>query len=138
MTYGEQVGSVRRTLHRALVRHVAERSELPITHLMALRVVATSEVKTQAELAERLLIDAPAASRMVAGLEKDGLIKRTVGEDRRCVCLHVTAAAKKEVAIIEEGLLWLEREVRAHLTQKEFDTSKLLLKKLQVAMASGK
>ncbi len=138
MTYGEQVGSVRRTLHRALVRHVAERSELPITHLMALRVVASSEVQTQAELAERLLIDAPAASRMVAGLERDGLIKRTAGEDRRCVCLQVTAAAKKEVAIIEEGLLWLEREVRKHLTQKEFDTSKALLKKLQVAMASGK
>ncbi|MDP2274797.1 MAG: MarR family transcriptional regulator [Archangium sp.] len=138
MTYGEQVGSLRRTLHRAIVLHVAERSDRPITQLMALRVIASSEVKTQAELAERLLIDAPAASRMVAGLERDGLIKRTVGEDRRCVCLQVTAAAKKEVAIIDEGLQWLEREVRSHLTQKEFDTSKALLKKLQVSMASGK
>ena len=66
MTYGEQVGSLRRTLHRAIVLHVAERSDRPIPQLMALRVIASSEVQTQAELAERLLIDAPAASRMVS------------------------------------------------------------------------
>lgn len=138
MTFGEQIGSLRRTLHRAIVLRVAERSQRPITQLMALRVIASSEVQTQAELAERLLIDAPAASRLLAGLEKEGLVKRTVGEDRRCVRLQVTAAAKKEIAIIEEGLRWLDREVRAHLTPKEFATSKLLIEKLQAAMSSVK
>ncbi len=138
MTFGEQIGSLRRTLHRAIVLRVAERSQRPITQLMALRVIASSEVQTQAELAERLLIDAPAASRLLAGLEKEGLVKRTVGEDRRCVRLQVTAAAKKEIAIIEEALRWLDREVRAHLTPKEFATSKLLFEKLQAAMSSVK
>lgn len=137
MTFGEQVGSLRRTLHRALVRHLAERSERPFSHLLALRAISRREVETQVQLAERLLIDAPAASRLVAVLEQERLIKRTVGEDRRCVCLQVTPLAKQEIAIIEEGLVWLDDLVRQHLTPREIETSKALMAKLQQAVHDG-
>ena len=135
MTFGEQVGSLRRTLHRALVRHLAERTRRPFPQLLALRAISRGEVETQVELAERLMIDAPATSRLVAVLEKEKLLKRTVGEDRRCVCLQVLPAAKKEIAIVDEGLAWLDAEVRKHLTKKEFDESKALLARLQRGLA---
>lgn len=92
-------------------------------------------VRKRPQLAERLLIDAPAASRLVATLEKQKLLKRNVGEDRRCVCLEVLPAAKKEIAIIDEGLAWLDEEVRHHLTKKEFEESKALLARLQRGIA---
>lgn len=138
MSYAEQVGSLRRTLHRALVRRVALRSDRPVTQLLALRSICLNEVKTQSELAERLLIDAPAASRMLARLEGEGLIKRTEGSDRRCVRLQVTAAARREITAIDEGLRWLDREVRRHLSRKEVDASKVLLRRLQQGMARAK
>jgi DNA-binding MarR family transcriptional regulator len=134
MTYAEQVGSLRRALHRALVRYLAERTERPVMQLLALRVVSRAEVQTQAQLAERLLVDAPAASRLVATLEEEGLVKRTTGEDRRCVCLSVTAAAKKEVAIIDEALRWLDGQVRENVSAKEYESSMAVLAKIQAGL----
>jgi DNA-binding MarR family transcriptional regulator len=135
MTYGEQVGSLRRTLHRQLVRHLAGRSKRPLPQLLALLSISRGDVETQVELAERLLIDAPAASRMVALLEKEKLLKRNVGEDRRCVCLEVLPAAKDEIKIIREGLAWLDDEVRKHLSKKEFEQSMALMARLQGGLA---
>lgn len=120
------------------MRRVALRSDRPVTQLLALRSICLNEVKTQSELAERLLIDAPAASRMLARLEGEGLIKRTEGSDRRCVRLQVTAAARREITAIDEGLRWLDREVRRHLSRKEVDASKVLLRRLQQGMARAK
>ena len=134
MTYAEQVGSLRRALHRALVRHLAERTERPVMQLLALRAISRTEVQTQAQLAERLLIDAPAASRLVATLEEEKLVKRTTGEDRRCVCLSVTAAAKKEIAVIEEALRWLDGEVRQNVSAKEYEASMAVLAKVQAGI----
>ena len=101
MNFTEQVGALRRTLRRAIIRRVALGSDRPLPQLQALRLVAKEEVQTQAELAERLLIDAPAASRLVMRLEEDGLLKRMPGSDRRCVCLKVTPAAKAEIAVMD-------------------------------------
>ena len=134
MTWGEQIGALRRTLHRALVRHVAERSDRPVTQLLALRAISKKQVATQAELAERLLIDAPAASRLVTLLEREGLLERTAGADRRCVCLRVTSAARKEIAVIDEGLSWLDREIGRQLSAEEFASSKALLARLQTGL----
>ncbi len=136
MTYGEKVGSLRRTLHRALVKHVSTRTNRPIAHLLALRSISRDEVNTQAQLAERLLIDAPATSRLLVKLEQEGLVKRSEGADRRCVCLKVTPAARKEIAVIDDGLRWLEGEVRRHLTAKEFELSKKVLTRLQQSIAT--
>jgi MarR family transcriptional regulator for hemolysin len=131
MTFGETVGSLRRTLHRALVRRIALRSDRPFPHLLAMRAIKRAEVRSQAELAERLLIDAPATSRLVVRLESEGLLRRKEGSDRRSVRLQTTSAAAKEVAAIDEGLAWLDREVRRHLTPREFETAIALMWKVQ-------
>jgi DNA-binding MarR family transcriptional regulator len=135
MTFAEQVGSLRRSLHRALARYLAERTDRPLAHLQALRVISRSEVQTQAQLAERLLIDAPAASRMLSRLEEEGLVKRTQGADRRCVCIAVTGAAKKEIALFEGALKWLDQRVREELSVKEYEATKAVLGRVQLKFA---
>src|SRR5687767_1208058 len=96
LTFAEELGALRRTFHRALVRKLAREVSRPFLQLQALRLIALEEVHTQAELAERLLIDAPAASRLVSKLAAEKLIKRCTGSDRRCVALELTARARSE------------------------------------------
>jgi DNA-binding MarR family transcriptional regulator len=134
LTFTEQVGALRRTLRRALIQRVASKSERPLNHLQALRLISRTEVQTQAELAQRLLIDAPAASRLVESLEREGLLKRTPGSDRRCVCLKATASAKAEIAVIDDAMDWLDAKVKAALTGKELSAAAKVLAKLQLSL----
>jgi DNA-binding MarR family transcriptional regulator len=122
---------LRRTLHREISRRLGEETLRPFQQLLALRVVALGEVKTQAQLAERLLIDPPAACRMVTKLESDGFLERCEGSDRRCVHLETTQAAKEELAIFEQRLAEVDREVRKHITADEYATMMRVMEKLQ-------
>ncbi|HYO51894.1 MarR family winged helix-turn-helix transcriptional regulator [Archangium sp.] len=134
MTLPEQVGSLRRTLYRLLTRRLSGRTRRPLTQLLALKFIAARGVRTQAELAERLLVDAPAVSRLVDRLEEDGLVKRCTGEDRRSVRLQVTEASRAELAVLEEEAQWLDDEAGRHLTPSELSELKRLLDKLQVGL----
>lgn len=131
MTLAEQIGAVRRVLNRSLARHVAQKTTRPLLHLIALRSILRAEVQTQAALAERLLIDAAAASRLVDRLEKEGLVRRCAGINRRCVRLEVTRAAQREVEIIESGLEWLDQQIRQYASPQEIRRTSRLLEKLQ-------
>jgi MarR family transcriptional regulator, transcriptional regulator for hemolysin len=131
MTLPEQVGALRRTMHRLVTRRLGERTRRPFQHLLALKFIALREVRTQAELAERLLMDAPAVSRMMDRLEEEGLVERRAGEDRRCVRLAVTEASRAEVEILEEESQRLDDEVGRHLTTEEMRELKRLLAKVQ-------
>ena len=131
MTLPEQVGALKRAVHRALSRKLAAETKRPILHLSALYVIARGEVKTQSELAARLLIDAPAASRLVDRLEADGLLRRAPGSDRRSVHLRVTPASRPHVAVLEAALEWLDVEVKRHLSKPEIDAAMRAMAKLQ-------
>lgn len=134
MTLGEQVSSVRRALHRLLSRRLSKRTDRPFMQMVALKVIDRGEVRSQAALAEQLLMDPPAVSRMVDRLVEDGLLKRCAGDDRRCVRLEVTSAGQAEAAAFHEEGQWVETEVRKHLTAQEWKTLRLLLEKLQGAL----
>lgn len=134
MTLAEQVAAVKRTVHRLLTRRLSKRTDRPFTQMLALKVVDRGEVQVQATLAERLLVDAPAVSRLVDRLVDDGLMKRAPGQDRRCVRLEVTEAGRKEVAVYHSELERLESEVRKHLTAQEAKTLRHLLEKLQTGL----
>lgn len=86
---------------------------------------------TQATLAEHLLMDAPAVSRMVDRLENDGLVKRCAGENRRCVRLQATEAAKAEVAVLREAAQWVDNVAGRYLTSVEMRELERLLDKLR-------
>lgn len=138
MTLAEQIGAVRRVLSRSLARHVAQKTTRPLLHLIALRSILRSEVQTQAALAERLLIDAAAASRLVDRLEKEGLVRRCAGINRRCVRLEVTRAAQREVEIIESGLEWLDQQIQQYASPQEIRRTSRLLEKLQEGLTSSR
>lgn len=131
MTLIEQVVRLRRTLHGLLHRRMTEVSEIPLQQLLILRVIEQGVARTQAEVADRLLMDAAAVCRSVQRLENQGLLVRSRGEDRRSMRLDVTEAAKPHVELMSNELSLLEARIRDHLSQEEAETLVRLLDKVQ-------
>lgn len=132
---GEQVGALRRVLHRVLARRLAPISPRPFQHLLALRVVARGEAATQRDLAERLLIDPPAASRLVEVLVRDRLLVREKGEDRRCVHLAITRTCKPLVDAFEDLIEGMSRDAKRHLGARDFETLMRLMRETEELFA---
>jgi MarR family transcriptional regulator for hemolysin len=130
VTVVEQLGLVHRRVERLIRRRLAERTDRPFLQLRALRVIRGEELGTQAALAERLRIDAPAASRLIEKLVDDGLVRRRPGGDRRCVCLALTAKGRAAVAVLDEAIGFTEREVRRHLGAADARALGLQLRRL--------
>ncbi len=127
---------LRRAMRRVLIKRLARESDRSMQQLLALRSIALKQVETQAALASRLVIDAPAANRLVAQLEKDGLVQRVRGRDRREVRLKVTAAAAPEIRAIRVGLEWLDAEMLAQLGGPAFRAMMESLGTLQVGLCN--
>ncbi|HYH98386.1 MarR family winged helix-turn-helix transcriptional regulator [Hyalangium sp.] len=128
------MASVRRTIHRLLTRRLSKRTDKPFMQMLALKVIARGEVGSQSALAEQLMVDPPAVSRLVDRLVEEGLLTRGAGEDRRCVRLEVTPEGRGEVDLLHAELRRLETDVRKHLTAQEAKTLQQLLEKLQAGL----
>jgi DNA-binding MarR family transcriptional regulator len=135
MTLAEQIGALRRTLYRLLARRLSGKTRRPLTQLLAVKYVAARGVRTQAELAERLLVDAPAVSRLVDRLEEEGLMKRRAGEDRRCVKLEATDAGREATGALDEATLSIDEDAARCLTEAELAELRRLLEKLQAGLS---
>ncbi|WP_255637233.1 MarR family winged helix-turn-helix transcriptional regulator [Hyalangium versicolor] len=98
--------------------------------MLALKAIGHGEVRSQAALAERLLVDPPAVSRLVDRLVEDGLLSRCEGQDRRCVRLEVTEPGRTELAVCLSEMERLEGDMRKHLTVEEMKTLHQLLEKV--------
>ena len=134
-TFAEEVGALKRTLHRTMVKQLSQDATRPFQQMSVLRLVAQGEVETQAELVDRMSIDPPAVSRLVAKLEAEGLLRRSECADRRCVKLEITARAKPEVETFLASLAWLEREVRKHVTPAELEATVRTLRKVKEGLS---
>ncbi len=134
MNLAEQVASVRRAIHRLLKRRLSKRTDRPFTQMLVLKVIDRGGIRSQAAIAEQLVMDAPAVSRMVDRLVEDGLLSRCEGADRRCVRLEVTEAGRKELAVCLSELERLEGEMRRHLTVEEMKTLHQLLEKVHAGV----
>lgn len=137
MNLAEQVASLRRTLHRLFARRLGARTGRPFMQLQALNAIAGGEGCSQAALADRLLADAPAVSRLVDRLEEDGLLRRRQAEDRRKVCLEVTPAGQAELRVWREELRAVEEEMRRHLSPEEVEQLSRLVCKLHDGLRQG-
>jgi MarR family transcriptional regulator, transcriptional regulator for hemolysin len=137
MTLIEQLAQVHRSAERLVRRRVAARTDRPFLQLRALRAMRGDQIRTQAALAERLRIDAPAASRLIDRLVDDGLVCRKQGDDRRCICLSLTAAAAAELAILDEAVAHAEREVLRHVTRDQARALAPLLRKIAGGLAES-
>jgi len=83
------------------LRREDDASGLPAPQLSALSVIVFGGPITLGALAQAEQVRPPTITRLVASLEKDGLVKRTVdAEDRRVVRLEATARGTK---LLREG-----------------------------------
>lgn len=137
MNLGESLGQLCRAMTRQLNRKIAEQTDRSVLQLRALQAIERENVRTQVALADRLMVDAPATSRLVDRLEEEGLLKRCEGEDRRCVRLAVTARAAPELKAIEDGFKAVDAELRRFLTASEVKTLQQLVAKLEAGLAGS-
>lgn len=131
----EQFALVWRRVRATVRRRAALRIDRPFQQLRALKVIRDEDVRTQAALAERLMIDPPAASRLIDRLVDDGLVERRAGADRRCVRLVTRKGADAAIAIFDEVIDEVDQQLRAHLTAAEARALRDLLDKLAAAVA---
>ncbi|NNB91584.1 MarR family transcriptional regulator [Corallococcus exiguus] len=134
MTIAEQVASTRRAVVRLLTQKVGEQTDRPLMQLLVLKNIGIYGIHSQAQIAERLLIDAPAVSRLVDRLEEDGLVERRAGENRRCVRLEITDAGRRELQALELAAHWVDAQARAFLAPPEVDELSRMLEKLQAGL----
>lgn len=81
------------------------------------------------ELASNTVSYQPNITRMVVGLESDGFVKRTSGDDRRIVMVSVTSKGKKIVAEIQKSLLDLHLSQYKKLSREElYHFNEMLIK----------
>ena len=85
-------------LRRVRIRDVA--TGIGPAQLSALSVLVFGGPRSLGELAEAEQVKAPTMSRIVAGLEQEGLVRRHETEDRRRIRLEATARGTK---ILQEG-----------------------------------
>ncbi|MFB1483719.1 MarR family winged helix-turn-helix transcriptional regulator [Corallococcus sp. RDP092CA] len=102
--------------------------------LLVLKNIGVRGIHSQALIAERLLIDAPAVSRLVDRLEEDGLVERHAGENRRCVRLEITEAGRREFQALEVAAQWVDAQAREFLPPPEAEELSRLLDKLQAGL----
>ncbi|NPC75643.1 MarR family transcriptional regulator [Corallococcus exiguus] len=134
MTIAEQVASTRRAVVRLLTQKVGEQTDRPLMQLLVLKNIGIHGIHSQAQIAERLLIDAPAVSRLVDRLEEDGLVERRAGENRRCVRLEITDAGRREIQALELAARWVDAQAREFLAPPEVEVLSCLLEKLQTGL----
>lgn len=134
MTLVESILCLRRTLFRVLTRRISESTERPLLQLRVLRAIARGNATSQSEVADALLIDAAAVSRIVDRLRDDGLLVRSEGKDRRSVRLDVTEAAQGELDAFAADLEWLDSMAKQHLSTEELETLVRLMTKLRTGL----
>nr|WP_225887901.1 MarR family transcriptional regulator [Myxococcus xanthus] len=131
------MASLRRAIRRLLTERLGEQTSRPFMQLLALKSIADG-VRSQAAIAERMLVDAPSVSRLVARLEEDGLVKRSIGEDRRCARLELSPAGQTELNLLRDALLWTDVELLRYLTVQEMAEFKRLTVKLLTGLLQAR
>lgn len=90
---------------------------------------------TPSQLADILLRSRNSVTKIVEGLEKDGLVKRTHSdEDRRTVYIEVTQAGLEYIMRRLRAVTRLEDEVRSCLDDSELQTLVTLTRKLRLKL----
>jgi MarR family transcriptional regulator for hemolysin len=122
------VARTRRILRRRFNREVGQHSSLHPDLLRALYVLAEEQqIETQGNLAERLDLDPPAASRLVASLVSGGLVERETGEDRRCRILRITASGQRALIPVRAALHKVDLDLERILGSRPAESLRRML-----------
>ena len=92
---------------------------------------------TPTQLAKLLLRSRNSVSKLIEGLEKDGLVRRYhIKEDRRTVYIEVTSAGLSFIMTKLKAIKSLEKEIRSCLDDGELQTLVDLTRKLRLQLAA--
>src|SRR5262249_39524916 len=80
-------------------------------NLKVLALASRYDGLNQTELADRLGLEGASVVRLIDQLERDGLVKRRTGEDRRVRTVHVTEKAGPIMAEISKAAAQLRKEL---------------------------
>jgi DNA-binding MarR family transcriptional regulator len=124
-SFDEFVDAIRRARGRA----ERDRSEgLSLSQFKLLCPLLTSEPRPVGELATAACVSAPSATRMLDGLERDGLLTREHSpEDRRVVAVRLTDAGRKAVEAKRDYVNGKRRAVYESLSPNEREQAQRLL-----------
>ena len=87
------------------------------------------------EIAERMITRVPDITRLVDGLESEGLVNRTrCTDDRRVVYVGITSKGLGLLDQLDKPVVELNKRLLAHLTQEDLrDLNRLLVKARKVS-----
>ncbi len=125
----------------AAVRHarsrVADQSGAGLTpsQFRLLAALEDAPSLTVGELARAAGVSSPTATRMLDGLEQDGIVKRERdAEDRRRMAVRPTAKGRRELAKAQERVAGAREQIYAQLTPDERAQAERLLPRLAEAI----
>jgi len=101
---------------------------------MLLALASRYDGLNQTELADRLGLEGASVVRLIDQLERDGLVKRRTGEDRRIRTVHVTDKARPIVAEISKAAAQLREELYREVKPAELETAARVLTKLRAQL----
>jgi DNA-binding MarR family transcriptional regulator len=91
------------------------------------------------EIADRLITRVPDITRLVDGLEEDGLVQRTrCNRDRRVVYVGITARGMELLGVLDKPVMDLHCRSLAHLSDEELAELNRLLVKARHPHENGK
>ena len=97
--------------------------------LMETILLSSKKALSIQELTSNTVSYQPNITRMVVGLESDGFVERSSGDDRRIVMVSVTSKGKKLVAEIQKSLMKLHLFQYKDLSREElFLLNEMLIK----------
>src|SRR6476469_10480518 len=124
----EFFSAARRARGRAALRG---EGGLSPAQLHLLRALAEKPRSRIGELAEAAGVAPPTATRMIDGLERDGIVRRApAADDRRAVEVELTGPGERILAIREEELAKRRRKVFASLSNRERRETERVLARL--------
>lgn len=122
------------TVSQAIAREYEDRFALSITGWRVVAVLGRYDGLSAREVAERTAMDKVAVSRAVAGLMKDGRVKRTTADhDKRQSVLGLTARGRKVYDEVAPLALAHEQRLLAHLDAQERECLGRIIEKLLLA-----
>jgi MarR family transcriptional regulator, organic hydroperoxide resistance regulator len=126
-----------RAVRRAKGRAGAQPPEhgLSVAQYHLLAPLGCGEPLTVRALAESAAVAPPTATRMLDGLERDGVVTRTpLATDRRCVHVDLTEAGRAALAQTESAVRDARARVAASLSPAEREQAAALLRRLALVV----
>ncbi|MEA9356082.1 MarR family transcriptional regulator [Bacteriovorax sp. PP10] len=128
--FGYRLLHVALKYRRALIE-ILEEFDLAPPQLGILRILATSDMLTQALLGQELGHDKVTIVRMIDGLENLGFVNRIEGKkDKRQRLIQITKSGREVLAIVKKKNITREKNFLSPLSDSEAETLKKLIMKL--------